>query len=320
MRLFISWSGERSKLLATALKEWLPLVLHYVDPWLSEADIEAGQRWADAVAKELEASKFGVLCITRENLNSPWILFEAGALAKSLDGARVTPLLLGIEFSEISGPLAQFQAKKLEKKGVLELVQSLNQNAGQPVAEERYKQLFEALWPELEKKVASIPHAPTAARHARSQSEVLEELVEAIRAMETRIREQPEEPRSLRRQHKLHPMMLRELAEMVTGRLGDPLGILMVASYFREDAPWLYELGLEAYKTVKSGNKVESKKALGNFTRALEATLHGPFPAEELFGSSRYGSARELQYMLQDLLRRQMAFLESGKGAKGNTE
>lgn len=319
MKLFISWSGERSKLFAAALKDWIPLVLHYVDPWLSEADIEAGQRWADAVAKELEACKFGVLCITRENLNSPWVLFEAGALAKSLDGARVTPLLFGIEFSEISGPLAQFQAKKLDKKGVLELIQSLNQNAAQPITEDRYKQLFEALWPELEKKVGSIPQAPVTARHARSQSEVLEELVEAIRAMEVRIREQPDEPRLLRRKHKLHPMMLRELAEMMSDQSGDPIGILMVASYFREDVPWLYELGSETYRAVKAGNKSESRKALSRFMHALEMTLHGPFPADEIFGS-RHGGAREVEFLLHDLLRRQMSLLESGKAAKGSSE
>jgi hypothetical protein len=29
------------------------LVLHYVEPWLSEKDIAAGERWTDAIAKEL---------------------------------------------------------------------------------------------------------------------------------------------------------------------------------------------------------------------------------------------------------------------------
>ncbi len=49
MKVFISWSGERSQLLAQALHGWLPLVLHYVQPWLSEADVSAGDRWAQAV-------------------------------------------------------------------------------------------------------------------------------------------------------------------------------------------------------------------------------------------------------------------------------
>lgn len=70
MKVFISWSGERSQLLAQALHGWLPLVLHYVQPWLSEADVSAGDRWAQAVAKELETSNFGIICVTPENLGS----------------------------------------------------------------------------------------------------------------------------------------------------------------------------------------------------------------------------------------------------------
>lgn len=313
MKLFISWSGDRSKALAGALKDWLPLVLHYVDPWLSEADIEAGQRWADAVAKELEACNFGVLCVTRENLASPWVLFEAGALAKSLDGARVTPLLLDIDFREISGPLAQFQAKKFEKKGMLELVQSLNQNAAQPVPDDRYKQLFDALWPELEKKVAAIPKSSTAAKQARPQAEVLEELVEAVRAMEIRIREQPDEPRLSRRKPKLHPTMLRELAQIVSDKTGDPVGILLIASYLREDFPWLYEMGAEAYRAVRAGNKTEARRGLRQFIKALEVTLHGPFSPEELGGSLRHAHMRELEFMLHEMIHTQLAQLDAQK-------
>jgi len=311
MKLFISWSGERSKALAVALKDWLPLVLHYAEPWLSEADIEAGQRWADAVAKELEACNFGVLCISRDNLNSPWVLFEAGALAKSLDGSRVTPLLLDIDFREISGPLAQFQAKKFEKKGVLELVQSLNSNAAHPVPEDRYKQLFDALWPELEKRVAAIPKATTAAKQARPQAEVLEELVGAVRAMEMRVREQPDEVRPSRRRTRVNPLMLKDLSHVIADKSGDPIGILLVASYFKDDFPWLYEIGSEAYRSIKSGNKAEAKRDLLRFIKTLDVTFEGPFPMDELGGTSRH--VRELAFMLADMVHGHLQMIESSK-------
>ena len=68
MKVFISWSGKRSKALAVALKEWLPLILQYAKPWVSEKDISAGDRWAQAIAGELESSNFGILSITPENL------------------------------------------------------------------------------------------------------------------------------------------------------------------------------------------------------------------------------------------------------------
>lgn len=193
MKVFMSWSGVRSHLLADALHDWMPLVLHYVETWLSKADIEAGQRWADQVARELEASNFGILCITKENVASPWVLFEAGALAKSMQGSRVVPFLLDLEFSDITGPLAQFQAKKVDRAGVFEVVQSLNQLAQTPVPEDRVRQLFEALWPELEKKVSKIPPSTTPEKHTRPQAEVMEELVASIRTLEGRFRELDED-------------------------------------------------------------------------------------------------------------------------------
>src|SRR5439155_11747402 len=142
MKLFISWSGERSHALADALHDWIPLVLHYVEPWLSQADIEAGQRWAEQIAKELETSNFGIISVTRENVGSPWVLFEAGALAKSMQGSRVIPLLLDLEFRDITGPLAQFQAKKVDKAGMSEVIHSINKAANHAVPEARAKQLF----------------------------------------------------------------------------------------------------------------------------------------------------------------------------------
>ena len=64
--------------------------------------------------------------MTRENLNTPWLLFEAGALAKSMQDGRVVPLLLDLDFKEISGPLSQFQAKKADGTGIKELASSLD--------------------------------------------------------------------------------------------------------------------------------------------------------------------------------------------------
>ena len=107
----------------------MPLVLHYIQPWLSQSDIKAGERWNVEIAKELENCNFGIICITKENLNAPWILFESGALAKSMQDGRVIPLLLDLELKDLSGPLAQFQAKKCDQVGIKELMIDLNKKA-----------------------------------------------------------------------------------------------------------------------------------------------------------------------------------------------
>lgn len=279
MKIFISWSGERSETLAKSLREWIPLVLHFADPWLSKADIQAGERWSVEIAKELEATKFGILCITKENMNSPWILFEAGALAKSMQDGGVMPLLLDIDFKEISGPLAQFQAKKSELIGVKELIWSLNKASSSPVPEPQLEKLFEALWPQLEAKISEIPKTTALVKHARPQGEILEELVSSVRGVEMRVREamDDEVPWRHRRRHKIHPMMYREQMYRLGEDSGPALRILVLSSIFREDFPWVYELGVEAYRAIKSGKSEKVREALDEFSAAFENLRRGPF-------------------------------------------
>jgi hypothetical protein len=276
-------------------------VLHYVEPWLSEADVAAGERWAQEVAKELEASNFGVICLTPENVGAPWVLFEAGALAKSMQGARVIPLLLNLEFSDITGPLAQFQAKKVEEGGVAEVVHSINQAADQAIPEERAKQLFTALWPEFEKKLASIPEEAPGKKHTRPQHEILEELVTGVRALDSRFRDlenavSEEIPRSRRRRLRhLHPMMFEEITHMVSDEGDDPIALLVFAGLLRDDFPWLYEIVMEVYREVRGGDPKGAARAMERLRRVTKAIARGPFM--EMLG----GSEREQDMMMMEL-------------------
>ncbi len=311
MKVFISWSGERSRLLAQALHGWLPLVLHYVKPWLSEADVSAGDRWAQVVAKELESSNFGIICVTPENLGSPWVLFEAGALAKSMQGSKVIPLLFNLEFSDISGPLAQFQAKKFERDGLSEVVSSINQSCDTAVPEERTKQLFTALWPELEKQLQIIPLEAPTAKHMRPQHEILEELVSGVRGLDARVRDfessaSEQGPRSRRRRFReFHPMMMEEMAHMVSEEGDDPISLLMFAGLLREDFPWLYEVMIEAYREIRDGDSKSIQRAIERLRRVVRGVGRRDF-IMEFVGPSKeaHMMAMEMQRMVDHFLHR----------------
>ena len=131
MRVFISWSGDRSKQIAALLHRWLPAVYQSIMPYMSAREIGKGERWASNLAGELEACNFGLLCLTPENINAPWLHFEAGALSK-LETARVVPVLFQVKPMDIQGgPLSQFQAATLDdEQDMLLLFKSINRASG----------------------------------------------------------------------------------------------------------------------------------------------------------------------------------------------
>lgn len=189
MRIFLSWSGTTSNQVAQTLRDWLPAVIQAARPYFSPDDIAKGARWNTEVSKELEASRVGILCVTRDNLSAPWLMFEAGALAKNLDRSRVIPLLLNVEPADLSGPLSQFQAVCFDKIEVKRMVKVVNEELADNALESTVlDSVFEKWWPELEGKVQSILNDTRVAivGPSRTDREVLEEVLELMREMSFR--------------------------------------------------------------------------------------------------------------------------------------
>lgn len=301
MKVFISWSGKRSKALANALRDWLPMVLQYVEPWVSDKDISAGERWAQAIAGELEASSFGIICITPENLHSEWILFESGALSKSMLDAKVIPLLFGLEMSDLSGPLSQFQAQKMEETGVMEVVKSINKVSETKTSEQIVEQLVPALWPRLQEALENIPDTEPSEKHMRPHHEILEELVTGVRGINSRMRDlEPEmidREQSYRRRRirRIHPAMLEEMTMIVGEESGSPLQLLILAGLFREDLPWLAEVLTEAYREIRDGSPDSAERTLGRVRRLMKHMTH----SKMFFELS--GGSKELMMMTEEL-------------------
>ena len=188
--IFISWSGERSKGAAIALREWLKIILQAARPWVSDADIEKGTRGLDEVARAL-GMKVGIICLTPENLNEQWILYEAGALSKTFDdpNTRVcTYLLGGLHKQDVKPPLGMFQATTADKEDTRKLVHTINKHLdADPVPETGLNSLFDKMWPELEDKLKELPQPPGAPPPKRPLEEMVAEVLELTRAMTPQI-------------------------------------------------------------------------------------------------------------------------------------
>lgn len=156
IKIFLSWSGTRSRAMAEALTEWLPHVIQDVTPWFSQEHIKKGQNWNDALGKTLRSYQHGILCITPENYDSSWICFEAGALSKQLGNSRVCPVLLGIHSGDIDGPISQFQATATTRDDMLRMVKSLNELHRHVVPEKVIEASFRKSWTSLAKRLADI--------------------------------------------------------------------------------------------------------------------------------------------------------------------
>jgi hypothetical protein len=170
------------------------MVVHQVDAWISSRDIDPGRRWALALGRELEQSDFAVVCLTRENRNSPWILFEAGAAARSLE-ARVVPLLLGIGASELDGPLAQFQSLPADEAGMRKLTTTLYDSSSSRLDGRQRDVVFSKLWPILQERLASLMEQQRRVTHVQSPKDLLDDIERAHVALDTDILDRLKEER-----------------------------------------------------------------------------------------------------------------------------
>lgn len=185
MKIFISWSGSISKKIADAFRQWIPGVIQAARPYYSPDDISKGSRWSSEIAKELENSKVGIICLTKDNLQAPWIMFEAGALSKNLEIAKVCPILFGVEPSEIQGPLIQFQAARFSKDEVKKVIRMINAELGDNgLAPDVLDSVFDMWWPKLKETVEAImkENSNSNEKNVRSERDILEEVLELTRA------------------------------------------------------------------------------------------------------------------------------------------
>ncbi|WP_421315667.1 hypothetical protein [Aeromonas veronii] len=192
MKVFLSWSGTRSEKVANLLKEWLPCVLQASEPWVSTSDIDRGAQWFNSIQGQLQDTTTGIICLTQENKERPWILFEAGALAKGLSDSRVCTLLIDLEPQHVRPPLGQFNHTQANRDDVFKLICTLNERLTKSLRMAIVKQVFDAQWPDFESKFNKIleetqneiigPKEPI-----RAQDDILAEILEQTRLLNNRL-------------------------------------------------------------------------------------------------------------------------------------
>jgi hypothetical protein len=161
MKVFISWSGQVSRELSKHLYDWLPTILQNLELFMSSEDIDKGSRWLSTMAGELQDCNFGLICLTPENLNAPWIHFEAGSLSKIIDRSKVVPILFRLDPSDVKGPLTQFQMVNFGKDEIYSLLKTINNADEEPKLDEnRLKRVLDKFWTELDDSIKNVTLTP----------------------------------------------------------------------------------------------------------------------------------------------------------------
>jgi hypothetical protein len=164
---------------------------------MSSEDIDKGARWGLEIGEKLDKFSQGIICVTPDNYEEPWLNFEAGALAKSLQESRVRPVLFGLEPHTIVGPLAQFQATvATDREDMLRLLDSLNQVCERPLGEQRLKRSFEIRWDDFLKNLEAVRTATGSGsvERRRSQGDMLGEVLERVRELQRSLEQGRLEP------------------------------------------------------------------------------------------------------------------------------
>jgi hypothetical protein len=244
--------------------------------------IDFGAEWYPELMKQLNTACDVVCLLTEQSLGRPWILYEAGVAKGKLD-VPVHGLALGVPLSKAGiGPFAQFQNCNNDPDSIMKLVVQLVQRL--PNAEpdrdmvraqvEIFRGQVEDI---LARRVADIDDDELEDDEA-STAKLFEEIKVMFQDLPSRIdgvAERAREPRTIPR---VHPRMIHEMALMAgRGKPNVGMVVLIASSYFRDDLPWLYEMGVELYRQSLSARPAAVARGYRNFMQAAEMAAMGPW-------------------------------------------
>jgi hypothetical protein len=192
MKVFISQSQKRSRRIAEELKLFVRKLVPATDPWIATTGIEKGTRWSVELANNLQEAGAGIICLTPENRDDRWILFEAGALSRE-PSDRVWTVLLDLAYEQVEKPLSDFQHTIVTvKDDVWKMIESINKTIGAagelPRNGDDLREQFDDLWPKLETKLNEIRkiEVDIAAPPARDAKAILAEVLDVVRSLDRR--------------------------------------------------------------------------------------------------------------------------------------
>jgi hypothetical protein len=247
--------------------------------------IEFGAEWYTSIMSQLGDATDVVALLTARSIDRPWILYEAGVARGKLE-TTVLGLALGVPLEKVStGPFGQFQNCGDDEDSLTKLVmQLLQRNPDAAPREEAVRMQVRLFIETLAKILASKPKkvAADGATEEQNVAKLFEEVKAMVRELpqrvddRVRVASRRSSTRSFRRYGpKIFDDLFFSFSKM-PGPASKSAALLVLLSFVKDDAPWLYEVGIQIYQAMLSGDRNAVMAAHAQFQMTMEFMLGGP--------------------------------------------
>lgn len=270
--------------------------------------IEYGLEWYPAIMDKIDEASEVICLLTQHSVERPWILYEAG-VAKGKLNKTVIGIAMGISNKvAFTGPFAQFQNNDGSADSITKLVFDLVRKVpGLDPDQSLVKLLVEQFITKTQEIITAQTEENKDNQSENINENIVGKLFEEVKIMfdslPTRIENRISPDRKKIRRH---PHMLEEMMHIGEIGLEEPtLPFLIAISIYKEEVPWLYEIGMETYRIIKeSKNKAQKEKAIISFQRALEITSHPMIREYYSYSNESYFLIKESRHIFHRITNR----------------
>lgn len=263
--------------------------------------IEYGVEWYPTIMDKIDEASEVICILTQQSIDRPWILYEAG-VAKGKLGKKVIGIAMGIKHSvAFTGPFAQFQNNDGSIDAISKLVIDLiKQVPGLDPDETVVKQLvvsFHTKATEILAKNNEVEAESSIENEESTVPKLFEEIKIMFESLPSRVanRVNPE-IKGYKKRRKFHPMMFDELMHIGMDENRD-LGFLVLISLYKDDFPWLYEIGLETYRSLKKAKSMtEKERLMKGFENAFMLLEHPIFREMHMDNEEMYMMQKDTRH------------------------
>jgi hypothetical protein len=126
---FLSWSGNLSHKVIEYIKNEIldNIFKNKIETFIS-SEMGISSIADKTIFTKLTKSDFGIACITSENIEKPWVLFECGGLINKLENNRLYVITVDVNtemLKRLNDPLLRIQVGQLNMDGFVNLINQI---------------------------------------------------------------------------------------------------------------------------------------------------------------------------------------------------